>query len=145
MGPMDQDPKHIDSFFPETNNNLKDSGWDAVLRWGYLKSFFAQKRRMPRDDFIDLRWDLRRIFNRLQCLPVAGMPKWCYKGSMWMEGKKGFQIWVNPDYYHLRKTVVVKGSGRSRKKKALKSIPQQARDFANFRGLDKQGPHCSRQ
>ena len=97
MGPRDQDPKHIDSFFPETNNNLKDSGWDAVLRWGYLKSFFVQKRRMPRVDFIDLRWDLRRIFNRLQCLPVAGMPKGRYKGSIWMEGKKRFQIWVNPD------------------------------------------------
>ena len=43
---------------------------------------------MPRDDFIDLRWDLSRIFNRLQCLPVAGMPKGRYKGSIWMEGKK---------------------------------------------------------
>ena len=121
---MDQDPKHIDLFFPETNNNLKDLGWDAVLRWGYLKSFFAQKRRMPRDDFIDLRQDLRRIFNRLQCLPVAAIPKGNYNGSIWMEGKKGFQIWVNPDYYCLRKTIVVKGSGRSRKKKGLKSIPQ---------------------
>ena len=40
---------------------------------------------------------------------------------------------------------MVKGSGRSRKKKGLKSIPQQARDFANFRGLDKQVPHASRQ
>ena len=143
--PMDQDPKHIDLFFPETNNNLKDSGWDAVLRWGYLKPFFAQKRRMPRHDFIDLRQDLRRIFNRLQCLPVAAMPKGCYKGSIWMEGKKGFQIWVNPDYYRLRKTVVVKGGGRSRRKKGLKSIPQQARDFANLRGLDKEVPHGSRQ
>ena len=89
MGPRDQDPKHLNLFFPESDDTLKDPGWDAVLRWGYLKSFFAQKRRMPRDDFIDLRQDLGRIFNRLQCLPVAGVPKGCYKGSIWMEGKKG--------------------------------------------------------
>ena len=75
MGPRDQDRKYVDLFFPETDNTLKDLGWDAVVRWGYLKPFFAQKRRMPRDDFIDLRQDLRRIFNRLQCLPVDGMPK----------------------------------------------------------------------
>ena len=62
-----------------------------------------------------------------------------------MEGKKGFQIWVNPDYYHLKKAVVIKGSGRSRRKKGLKSIPQQARDWANLRGLDKEVPHGSRQ
>ena len=73
------------------------------------------------------------------------MPKGRYMGSIWMEGKKGFQIWVNPDYYCLRKTVVVKGGGRSRKKKGLKSIPQQATDFANLRGLDKEVPHGSRQ
>ena len=61
MGPRDQNPKHLNLFFPESDDTLKDSGWDAVLRWGYLKSFFAQKRRMPRDDFIDLRQDLGRI------------------------------------------------------------------------------------
>ena len=82
------------------------------MRWGYLKSFFAQKRRMPRDDFIDLRQDLGRIFNILQCLPVAGVPKGCYKGSIWMEGEKGFQIWVNPNHYCLKKTLVVRGSSR---------------------------------
>ena len=47
---------------------------------------------MPRDDISDLRQDLGRIFNRLQCLPVAGVPKRLYKGSIWIEEKKGFQI-----------------------------------------------------
>ena len=61
MGARDQDHKHLDSFFPQSNDSLKDSGWDAVLRWGYLKSFFPQKRRMSRHDFIDLKWDLLRI------------------------------------------------------------------------------------
>ena len=65
MGARDQDPKHLDSFFPGSNDSLKDSGWNAVLRWGYLKSFFPQKRRMSRHDFIDLKWDLVRILNRL--------------------------------------------------------------------------------
>ena len=88
MGPRDQDPKHLNLFFPESDDTLKDSGWDAVLRWGYLKSLFAQKRRMPRNDFIDLRQDLGRIFNRLQCLPVAGVRNGCYKGSIWIEGEK---------------------------------------------------------
>ena len=132
MGARDQDPKHIDSFFPESNDSLKDSGWDAVLRWGYLKSFFPQKGRMSRHDFIDLRWDLGRILNRLQCLPMAGVTKGYCEGSIWMKGKKRFQIWVNPNHYHLKKTLVLKGSRRSRMKKGLKSIPQQAKDFANI-------------
>ena len=144
MGPRDQDPKHLNLFFPESDDTLKDSGWDAVLRWGYLKSFFAQKRRMPRDDFIDLKQDLGRIFNRLQCLPVAGVPKGCYKGSIWVEGKKEFQIRVNPNHYCLKKTLVVKVSGRSRKKKGLKSIPQQAKDFADIRGSDREVSHGSK-
>ena len=105
MGARDQDPKHLDSFFPETNDSLKDSGWDADLRWGYLKSFFPQKRRMSSHDFIDLKWDLLRILNRLQCLPMAGVTKGYYKGSIWMKGKKGFQISVNPNHYHLKKTL----------------------------------------
>ena len=133
MGARDQDPKYLDSFFPESNNSLKDSSWDAVLRWGYLKSFIPQKRRMSRDDFIDLRWDLGRIFNRLQCLPMAGVPKGYYKCSIWMKGRE-FQIWVNPNHYYLKKTLVLKGSRRSRMKKGLKSIPQQAKDFADIRG-----------
>ena len=91
IGPRDQDPKYLSLFFPESDDTLKDSGWDAVLRWRYLKSFFAQKRRMPRDDFIDLRQDPGRIFNRLQCLPVAGVSKGRYKGSIWVEGKKDFR------------------------------------------------------
>ena len=141
MGPRDRDPQHLDIFFPEDDNALRDSGWDAVLRWGYLKSFFAGKKRMPKDDFIDLRHDLGRIVNRLQCLPVAIVPKGRYRGSIWMEGKKGFQIWVNPNHYRLKKTVVVKGGNRSRKKKGLKSIPQQAKDFGDLRGLAKEKPH----
>ena len=140
MGPRDQDPKHLGLFFLESDDTLKDSGWDAVLIWGYLKSFFAQKRRVPRDEFIDLRQDLGRIFNRLQCLPVAGVPKGCYQGSIWIEGEKGFQIWVNPNHYCLKKTLVVKGSSRSRKKKGLKSIPQQAKAFADIRGSEKEVP-----
>ena len=107
MGARDQDPKHLDSFFP-------------------------QKRRMSRHDFIDLKWDLVRILNRLQCLPMAGVTKGYYKGSTWMKDKKGFQISVNPNHYHLKKTLVLKGSRRSRMKKGLKRIPQQAKDFANI-------------
>ena len=122
MGPRDQDPKHLSLFFLESDDTLKNSGWDAVLMWGYLKSFFAQKRRMPRDEFSDLRLNLGRIFNRLQCLPVAGVPKGHYKGSIWIEGKKGFQICVNPNHYCLKKTLVAKGSSRSKKMKSLKSI-----------------------
>ena len=105
MGARDQDHKHLDSFFPQSNDSLKDSGWDAVLRWGYLKSFFPQKRRMSSHDFIDLKWDLLRILNRLQCLPMAGVTKGYYKGSIWMKDKKGFQISVNPNHYHLKKTL----------------------------------------
>ena len=62
------------------------------------------------------------------------------QGSIWIEGEKGFQIWVNPNHYCLKKTLVVKGSSRSRKKKGLKSIPQQAKDFADIRGSDKEVP-----
>ena len=140
IGPRDQDPKHLSLFFLESDDTLKNSGWDAVLIWGYLKSFFAQKRRMPRDEFSDLRLDLGRIFNRLQCLPVAGVPKGHYKGSIWIEGKKGFQICVNPNHYCLKTTLVAKGSSRSRKMKSLKSISQQAKDFADIRGSDKEVP-----
>ena len=75
---------------------------------------------------------------------MAGVPKGCYKGSIWIEGGKGFQIWVNPNHYHLKKTLMVKGSSRSRKKKGLKSIPQQAKDFANIRGSDKKVPPGSK-
>ena len=71
---------------------------------------------------------------------MAGVPKGCYKGSIWIEGGKGFQIWVNPNHYHLKKTLVVKGSSRSRKKKGLKSIPQQAKAFADIRGSEKEVP-----
>ena len=92
IGPRDQDPKYLSLFFPESDDTLKDSGWNTVLMWGYLKLFFVQKRRMPRDDFSHLRQDLGRIFNRLQCLPVAGVPKGHLKGSIWIEEKKGFQI-----------------------------------------------------
>ena len=140
MGPRDQDPKHLSLFFLESDDTLKDSGWDAVLIWGHLKSFFAQKRRVPRDEFSDLWQDLGRIFNRLQCLPVAGVPKGCYKGSIWIEGEKGFQIWANSNHYCLKKTLVVKGSSRSRKKKGFKSIPQQAKAFADIRGSEKEVP-----
>ena len=140
IGTRDQDPKYLSLFFPDSDDTLKDFGWNTVLMWGYLKSFFVQKRRMPRDDFSDLRQDLGRIFNRLQCLPVAGVPKGHLKGSIWIEEKKGFQIWVNPNHYCLKKTLVVKGSSRSRKKKGLKSIPQQAKYFADIRGSDKEVP-----
>ena len=59
-------------------------------------------------------------------------------------GKKGFQIWVNPNHYCLKKTLVAKGGGRSRKKKGLKSIPQQAKDFADIRGSDREVPCASK-
>ena len=36
--------------------------------------------------------------------------------------------------------LVLKGSRRSRMKKGLKSIPQQAKDYANIRGSDKEVP-----
>ena len=45
---------------------------------------------------------------------------------------------MNPNHYCLKKTLVVKGSSRSRKKKGLKSIPQQAKDFADIRGSDEE-------
>ena len=88
MGARDQDPKHIDSFFPESNDSLKDSGWDAVLRWGYLKSFFPQKGRMSRHDFIDLRWDLGRILNRLTTSPNGWSDQRILQGFHLDEGKK---------------------------------------------------------
>ena len=47
---------------------------------------------------------------------------------------------MNPNHYYLKKTLVAKGSSRSRKKKGLKSIPQQAKDFADIRGSDKKVP-----
>ena len=31
MGARDQDPKHLDSFFPGSNDSLKDSGWNAEI------------------------------------------------------------------------------------------------------------------
>ena len=71
---------------------------------------------------------------------MAGVTKGYYKGSIWMKDKKGFQISVNPNHYHLKKTLVLKGSRRSRMKKGLKNIPQQAKDFANIRGSDKEVP-----
>ena len=72
---------------------------------------------------------------------MAGVTEGYYKGSIWMKDKKGFQISVNPNHYHLmKKTLVLKGSRRPRMKKGLKSIPQQAKDFANIRGSDKEVP-----
>ena len=47
---------------------------------------------------------------------------------------------MNPNHYCLKKTLVVKGSSRSRKKKGLKSIPQQAKAFADIRGSEKEVP-----
>ena len=89
MGARDQDHKHLDSFFPQSNDSLKDSGWDAVLRWGYLKSFFfPQKRRMSRHDFIDLRWDLGRILNRLTTSPNGWSDQRILQGFHLDEGKK---------------------------------------------------------
>lgn len=135
MGPKDKDPQHVDLFFPQSSQGLKDSGWDAALRWGYLKTFFAVKRTSPEDDFIELRRDLRRILTRLQCLPVASTSKAGSKGTIWMEGKKGFQIWVNPHYYRLKRLAVKKGgTTRLRKKKGLKSLAEQAKDFSTRRG-----------
>ena len=51
---------------------------------------------------------------------------------------------MNPNHYRLKKTLVVKGSGGSRKKKGLKSILQQAKDFADIRGSDREVPCASK-
>lgn len=129
-GPRDKDPKHIDTFFPETDEDLEGSGWDAALRWGYLKTFFAFKSLMSKEVFDDLRNDLSRILTRLQCLPVAALPQGRSKGTLWKEGKQGFQIWVNPTFYRLKSLAVAKGAPRSRKMKGLKSTAEQKKDFS---------------
>ena len=37
IGPRDQDPKYLSLFFLKSDDTLKDSGWNTVLMWGYLK------------------------------------------------------------------------------------------------------------
>ena len=51
---------------------------------------------------------------------------------------------MNPNHYHLKKTLVMKSSSRSRKKKGLWSIPQQTKYFADISGSDKEVPLCSK-
>ena len=138
-GPRDKDPKHTDVFFPASDAGLQNSGWEAVLRQGYLKRYFEIKSTKSRKDFVQLRQELRKILRRLQCLPAAAPPKGRLKGTIWIEGKRGFQIWVNPTYYRLKKLAVVKGGGeRVRKRKGLKGVSQQVKDFENLRRVQGQ-------
>lgn len=140
MGPRDRDPNHVDIFFPETSEGLKDSGWHAALQWGYLNTFFAFKKALDPTDFEALRVHLGSILRRLQCLPVAVLPRSQNKGALWKQGKMGFQIWVNPAYYRLKRLAVVKGSVRPRMKKGLKSLAEQAKDFRG-RGEEERNKH----
>ena len=142
MGPRDEDPNHVDIFFPETSEGLKNSGWHAALQWGYLKTFFAFKKLAPYD-FEALRGHLGSILRRLQCVPVAVPPCGRNKGALWKQGKIGFQILVNPAYYRLKRVSVVKGTTRERMVKALKSTAEQIKDFAK-RGEEERSKHLNK-